>query len=215
MNRAGAIGLLLAIGIVTGGIGMIAPGRADDGDDFRPLFNGKDLQGWEATRPDLWRAEDGAIIGKQARGQLDQNTFLVAKGIYTNFVLKASVRLVRDEGNSGIQFRTSMQPDSTARGYQADVARGYWGLLVDEGNPKRLIIRRAAPEAARSVKPDGWNDYEITARGHHIRLVLNGVESVDLEDPAGYLGGVIALQLHAGPAVEVQFKDIQIKALRE
>ena len=74
---------------------------------------------------------------------------------------------------------------------------------------------RPAPEAVRKLKPGEWNDYQITARGHHITLVLNGVKSVDVEDPTGDLGGVVALQLHTGPAMEVQFKDIKIKEWKE
>jgi hypothetical protein len=214
MNRGATIALSLAIGIVLAGINLIAPARADDTDDFKPLFNGKDLRGWEATEPELWSVKDGVIIGKQGKNQIKKNTFLAAKGDYSDFVLRASVRLVRDEGNSGIQFRTRILPDGTARGYQADVAKGYWGLLLEEGSPKRLIIKRPAREAVKTVKPGGWNDYEITARGHHITLVLNGIKSVDLEDPTGDLSGVIALQLHVGPAMEVQFKDIKIKELK-
>jgi hypothetical protein len=215
MNRVSAGALSLAIGIAVAGICLIAPSRADDRDDFKPLFNGKDLQGWEATKPELWSAENGTIIGRQGKNQLKKNTFLAATGKYTDFILKVSVRLVRDEGNSGIQFRTRILPDGTARGYQADVAKGYWGLLLEEGSPKRLIIKRPVLEAVKQVKPGEWNDYEITAKGHHITLVLNGVKSVDLEDPTGDLSGVIALQLHVGPAMEVQFKDIKINELKE
>jgi hypothetical protein len=212
MNRGGAVALALAVGLVVAGSSTFAPIRADDKDDFKPLFNGTNLQGWEATKPELWSVKDGMIIGKQDKNQLKKNTFLAAKGKYSDFVLKASVRLVGDEGNSGIQFRTRILPDGTARGYQADVAKGFWGLLLEEGSPKRLIIKRPAPEAVKAIKPDQWNNYEITAKGHHITLVLNGIKSVDLEDPTGDLGGVIALQLHVGPAMEVQFKDIKIKA---
>ena len=212
MNRAGAVALALAVGIAAAGI---SPARAADPEGFKPLFNGKDLRGWEATRPELWTVKDGVIIGKLGRDQIAKNTFLAATGEYTDFILKVSVRLVGDEGNSGIQFRTRILPDGTARGYQADVAKGYWGLLLEEGSPKRLIIKRPAPEAVGKLKPGGWNDYEIKARGHHITLVLNGVESVDVEDPTGDLGGVIALQLHTGPAMEVQFKDVEIKEWKE
>ena len=49
----------------------------------------------------------------------------------------------------------------------------------------------------------------------YITLVLNGIKSVDLEDPTGDLSGVIALQLHVGPTMEVQFKGIQIKELKQ
>ena len=199
------------IGFVVIAIAVVAPGRGDDTHEFRPLFNGKDLEGWEATKPELWSVKDGMIIGKQERGQLKKNTFLATKEEYADFVLKASVRLVKDQGNSGLQFRTRILPDGTARGYQADVAKGYWGLLLEEGSPNRLIIKRPAPEAVEKVKPDEWNDYVITAQGHHITLELNGVKSVDLEDPKGDLTGVIAFQLHVGPAMEVQFKDIKIK----
>ena len=135
------------------------------------------------------------IIGKQGKNQIKKNTFLAAKEKYTDFVLKASVRLVKDEGNSGIQFRTRILPDGTARGYQADVAKGYWGLLLEEGSPNRLIIKRPAPEAVKKLKPDEWNDYEITAKGHHITLELNGIKSVDVEDPTGDLK-----RCHCAPA---------------
>jgi hypothetical protein len=104
-------------------------------------------------------------------------------------------------------------PDGTARGYQADVAKGFWGLLLEEGSPNRLIIKRPARDAVKQVKTDQWNDYKITAKGHHITLELNGVTSVDVEDPTGDLSGVVALQLHVGPAMEVQFKNIMIKEL--
>lgn len=202
------------IAFVVIAIAVVAPGRGDDQDGFRPLFNGKDLKGWEATKPELWSVKDGMIIGKQEKGQLKKNSFLATKEKFSDFILKASVRLVKDEGNSGIQFRSVIHKDGTARGYQADAAKGYWGLLLEEGGPNRLIIKRPAPEAVKEVKPDQWNDYVITAQGHHVTLELNGVKSVDVEDPKGDLTGVIALQLHVGPAMEVQFKEIQIKELK-
>ena len=205
--------LSVLIGFVVIAVAMVVPGRGDDKAGFRPLFNGKDLEGWEATKPELWTVKDGMITGKQKRGEIKKNTFLATKEKYADFVLKASVRLVKDEGNSGIQFRTRILADGTARGYQADIAKGFWGLLLEEGSPSRLIIKRPAPLAVEKVKPDEWNDYVITAVGHHVTLELNGVKSVELEDPKGHLTGVIALQLHVGPGMEVQFKDIKIKEL--
>jgi len=154
------------------------------------------------------------IIGKQKGGQIKKNTFLASKEKFSDFVLKSSVRLVKDQGNSGIQFRSIIHPDGTARGYQADVAKGFWGLLLEEGSPRRLIIKRPTPEAVKGVKPDKWNHYVITAKGHHITLELNEVQSVDVDDPKGDLSGVIALQLHAGETMEIQFKDIAIKELK-
>jgi Domain of Unknown Function (DUF1080) len=67
------------IGFVVIAIAVVAPGRGDDAEEFRPLFNGKDLEGWKATKPELWSVKDGMIIGKQERGQLKKNTFLATK----------------------------------------------------------------------------------------------------------------------------------------
>ena len=147
MNRGIALALPLAIGLVMIAISMVTESRADDKDDFKLLFNGKDQDGWEASKPELWSAKDGMIIGKQAKNQLKKNTFLATKEKFSDFILKFSVRLVKDEGNSGIQFRSAIHTDGTARGYQADIANGFWGLLLEEGSPNRLIIKRPAPEA--------------------------------------------------------------------
>lgn len=213
MNRRFLLHLGIGLGIAT--FAAVAPGHAEDKDGFRPLCNGKDLDGWVATRPELWSVRDGAIVGKVARGQIKINTFLATKESFSDFVLKASVRLVKDEGNSGIQFRTKILADGQAKGYQGDAARGFWGLLLEESG--RHILKRPDPEAVKKpdfVKVDEWNQYVITAKGHHITLELNGINCVDLEDPKGDLSGVIALQLHKGEAMEVQFKDIVLKELK-
>ena len=83
MNRACAIALSLACGIVVAAMSMFAPSRAADADHFRPLFNGKDLEGWVATKPELWSVKDGIIIGKKGKNQIATNTFLATKEKYT------------------------------------------------------------------------------------------------------------------------------------
>ncbi len=75
------------IGFVVIAIGVVARGRGDDKNEFRPLINGKDLRGWEATKAELCSVKDGMIIGKQEKGQLKKNTFLAAREKYADFVL--------------------------------------------------------------------------------------------------------------------------------
>ena len=95
---------------------------AEDG--FRPLFNGRDLTGWEGD-PSLWLAEDGAIVGRSPG--IRQNVFLATVERFENFILRLDVRLLEDKGNSGIQFRSEREPDSTEMiGYQADIGPGWW-----------------------------------------------------------------------------------------
>ena len=182
---------LIGLVVTVIAVAIAALGRGDNKDEFRPLFNEKDLEGWEATKPELWTVNDGMIMGKQDRGRLKKNTFLATKEEYSDFVLKASVRLVKDEGNSGIQFRTVSKRTArrgvTRRTSPRVSGACFWRRAV----PTASSSSGPLPEAAKKVKPDDWNDYVITAKGHHITLELNGVKSVDLEDPKGDLTGVI------------------------
>ncbi len=178
---------------------------------FTPLFNGKDLDGWEVDTPGLWQVRDGVIVGKH--NGLKYNDFLRTKKHYSDFELRLKFRLVGGAGNSGIQFRTRAIPDShEVSGYQADIGQNYWGSLYDESR-RRKVLAQAPAESLANLNKDGWNDYGITARGSHITLELNGVKTVDYReieagiDPTGF----IALQVHGGPPMEVHFKDLRIR----
>lgn len=184
---------------------------ADEG--FTPLFNGKDLSGWVPPNDNelraLFTAEDGTIVGR-TKGDLKKNEFLVSDKPYGDFHLKAKVKI--RNGNSGIQFRSKRASDGVVSGPQADVADGYWGLLYEERG--RGILERYPEEKAKSLIRDGdWNDFEIIARGDHVVITINGTKVIDRTDPKFDKEGVIALQVHVGPAMEVRYKDLMIKRL--
>ena len=79
----------------------------------------------------------------------------------------------------------------------------YWETLSQEDKDAIQAI----------VKKGDWNQFEITCKGDHITIVLNGMTTVDIIDPRGAKEGIIALQLHTGDPMRVQFKDIEIKKL--
>ena len=62
------------------------------------------------------------------------------------------------------------------------------------------------------LKKDDWNEFVITAKGDHVTIDLNGTRVIDRTDPMFAKEGIIALQVHVGPPMEVRYKDIQIKA---
>ena len=186
----------------------IAVATADD-DGFTPLFNGKDLTGW--VTPDdkmLFTVEDGEIVGR-TKGDLKKNEFLVTAKDYGDFVLKAKVKF--KNGNSGIQFRSKRAADGAVSGPQADVADGYWGLLYEERG-RGILERYPEEKANKLVKKGDWNDFVIDAKGDHVIIHFNGVKIIDRVDPKFDKRGVIALQVHVGPPMEVRYKDIEIKA---
>jgi hypothetical protein len=178
---------------------------------FEPLFNGKNLDGWVQDTPGIWSVRDGMIVGKSSG--LKHNEFLRTRKTYKDFTLKLSFRLVNGSGNSGIQFRSRPVPNShEVSGYQADIGETYWGCLYDESRRRKVLVQ-ASPASLAGLYEDGWNDYVISAKGNHITLDLNGFRTVEYLEPEHGMDvpGLIALQVHGGPGLEVQFKNIRIR----
>ena len=202
------IGLVLGLALSALLAGPAA--RAADTDGFKPLFNGKDLDGWVTPNDkDLFSVEDGVIVGR-TKGDLKKNEFLVTDKPYGDFVLKAKVKI--RNGNSGIQFRSKRAPDGAVSGPQADVADGYWGLLYEERG-RGILERYPADKAKELVKNGDWNDFVITAKGDHVTIDFNGTRVIDRTDDKFAPSGIIALQVHVGPVMEVRYKDLEIKPL--
>jgi hypothetical protein len=178
---------------------------------FHPMFKGKDLAGWQGdTR--IWRMEKGEVVGNTDNVKLEDNSFLITKREYGDFVLRTKMKLRNH--NSGIQFRSEALPNFVVRGLQADAAEGnYWGSIYDEKGKRGVIVNGWKGKAETVVKANDWNDYEISAKGNLIQLRVNGMLTAELQDDSRPKG-IIAFQVHKGPGMEVRFKDTQIKELR-
>jgi hypothetical protein len=168
------------------------------------FFNGRDLTGWHANEG-VWRVENGELVGATKDG-LARNDFAQSELLLGDFRLVVDVRLTPDTANSGIQFRSEGLPDGEMRGYQADIGKGWWGLLYEEHG--RGVLHKPNAQAER---PGEWNTYEILAVGDRVQLALNGVVTVDLRDPDGARRGVIAPQVHSGGPTEVRFRNFRLE----
>ncbi len=180
------------------------------------LFDGETLDGWDGD-PRLWSVRDGAIVGSSDAHQVDTNTFLIYRKPFADFSLRLEVRL--RNGNSGIQFRSKQVagPGWVVHGYQADLSdagdRSAWGNFYEEKGRGRGMM--ATPDEGWQRAKDvanrqGWNRYEIRARGESVRLMLNGKVTFDGTD-GKTASGIIAIQLHSGPAMQVECRNIRIK----
>jgi hypothetical protein len=198
---------------------------------FVALFNGRDLTGWDG-RPGWWRVENGAITSESTPEKPCERAHYLfwTGGTPGDFELRLQYRLTG--GNSGIQFRTQRLPDFDTSGYQADCeAAGQWtgclfeharggvamrgeDVAIDESG-RRTVKPLGDPAALlAAVRPDAWNDYQVTARGDTITLAINGQTMCRVRDQeAGKAArrGVIALQMHPGPPMKVQFRNIRIR----
>jgi hypothetical protein len=169
------------------------------------FFNAKDLAMWRGTEG-LWRVENAELVGKT--NGIDHNDFLISDYAVQDFQLTLDVKLVNNEGNSGVQFRSQPTEDGV-RGYQADIGGGWWGKLYEEEG--RALLWDKSGDA--HVQSGDWNRYEIRAVGSKIQTWINGHPCVDLDDPKGAKRGIIALQLHSGGPTEVRFRNVKLQVL--
>lgn len=206
-------------------------------DDFQPIFNGSDLSGWEGDSR-FWTVKGGVIRGETTLQALPTgNTFLIWRGgTLRDFELKVKFRI--QNGNSGVQYRSRDLGKWVVAGYQAEIEnkQGKVGFLYHEKGRKYLanvgevvevradgkpkVVGELAPKQSLIDKgyyrEKDWNEYRIVARGTQLEHWLNGHKTIELtdNDPAGRsLEGILALQIHSGPPMLVEFKDIQLKNL--
>jgi uncharacterized protein (TIGR03067 family) len=159
-----------------------------------------------------------------------------------DFELRLSYRFTGTSGNSGIQFRSQDKGNFVVHGYQADMEVGttYSGILYEEGgrgllcqrgqkvvikddpakpgSPKLEVVGTVgdSKEIQAAIKVNGWNDYVVIARGNHIQQFINGkqtVEVTDEQEAKAAKSGILALQIHQGDPMKIQFKDIRLKPL--
>jgi len=202
------------------------------------IFNGKDLTGWDGD-PRFWSVKDGVIRGETTPGNLPKrNTFLIWRGgKLKDFELKLKFRI--RNGNSGVQYRSKDLGNWSVAGYQAEVentpgkvgflyherGRGWMArvgefVVVDEKGNKNVVGYVADKDELIKkgyYKQQDWNEYHIIAQGNHLIHYLNGYQTIEMidNDPKGALReGILALQIHTGPPMRVEFKDIRIKHLK-
>jgi hypothetical protein len=181
--------------------------RAEDG--FKPLFDGKSTNGW--TKPYDWG--DVAIVDGEIQLTGNKKFFLVTEKTYKNFILEGEV-LCPEGGNSGFQFRCHYTKNKLW-GYQAEVdtsGRKWAGGLYDEGRRAWLVNLKDKPEAQAAFKNGTWNKYRVEANGDHLKIFVNGVQTVDFHDKED-AEGHIALQHHGEKGLTYKFRNVQIKEL--
>ncbi|MDX1979129.1 MAG: DUF1080 domain-containing protein [Bryobacteraceae bacterium] len=214
---------------------MPSPLVMDDYSGFESIFDGT-LKNWDGDT-NHWRAEGGVIVGETtADRKLSRNTFLVWRGgTPADFELKLDFRL--NSTNSGIQYRSVELPDVgkwVLKGYQADIdyenrytgqlyeerGRGFLAMrgqatVIEEGKKAQVIANlKDATDLRGAVNINAWNTLHIIARGNTLIHILNGQltsVAIDNDAKARAMSGLIGFQIHVGPPMKAEFRNIYLK----
>jgi len=207
---------------------------------FHAIFDGKTLAGWEGN-PVYWRVEDGSLVGEITPATvIKSNTFIIWRGgMPKDFELKLDVR-ISETGNSGVNYRSVVVPDVVTpenrfamRGYQFDLdgRRMYTGNNYEEkgrlflavrgqvthvigGRPPVVLSTFGDSSELGNVATAGWNAVHLIVRGNTASHILNGrLMSVTIDDdpPNRTSEGLIGVQVHVGPPMKVEYRNIRLK----
>jgi hypothetical protein len=218
---------------------QIYPHPLEDSDaGFKRIFDGETLHNWDGD-PTYWHVENHELIGIiTPETLLKQNSFIIWRGgTPANFELKAEFRIT-DHGNSGINYRSVQIPGTKwlLRGYQADIdgANKYTGQNYEERGRTFLAMRGtlthvvtgkgatvigslgSADDLKEFIKPNDWNQYHLIVRGNVLIHILNGhvmSEVIDDDAPNRKFKGLIGVQVHVGPPMKVEYRNILLKTL--
>jgi hypothetical protein len=170
------------------------------GQEWKQLFNGKDLKGWKQLGGKaVYEAGNGEITGITVPNE--PNSFLVTEATYGDFILELEFKLDADM-NSGIQFRSESKPEyqeGRVHGYQMEIdpsPRAWTGGIYDEGRREWLYTLEYNPEAKPAYRKNDWNKARIECIGNVMRTWINGLATAHLIDDLTP-NGFIALQVHS------------------
>ncbi len=174
------------------------------------LFNGKNLNGWKVYGTEKWYVEDGLLICES--GPDKGYGYLATDESFKDFETSIDFRQ-QANGNSGIFIRSSIE-GTKITGWQAEVAPpGHDTGGIYESYGRGWIIK-PDPEKDKYLKMGEWNTMKIRVVGPTITTWLNGHEMVTLtDDKIGAAEGSIALQIHDGGGIKMEWKNLIIKRL--
>ena len=211
--------------------------------ESKNLFNGKDLAGWKGLdfwSVEDGAITGRTTKEKPTKG----NTFLVWEGEVADFELTFQYKIVGGNSGVQYRSKLVDEKGFVIAGYQGDFEAGktYSGILYEERGRgilakrgEKVVVKEGAnpkdpkkpnievtgslgktDEIQAKIKAGDWNEYRVVAKGGHLQHFINGVQTVDVTDETavGAKKGLLALQLHAGPPMVVQFKDIVLKEIK-
>lgn len=201
--------------ITLGGLWLGVDAAGTEGTDaFEPLFNGRDLTGWQVPDPNpYWRVVDGVIVGQndpQRKGSM-----LWTERSFRDFIFECEARW-NGEIDSGVLFRRSADQRRELQ-LQMGVSRSLKQDLTGSfyvGGTERYPETGRAHNFEAYFRPGQWNHFRLEAQGDRFRVWINGQPAVTNYINTNFpLAGPIGLQIHPGLDMKVEFRNVRVRRL--
>jgi len=174
---------------------------------WKPLFNGKTLDGWTPLPGGKWEVVDGAIRGTSPATE-PRHGCLRSESSYKDFTAKIVFR--RNVGNSGFYFRSEPTDQSVGLlGFQAEIDNVKDGGLYETGG-RGFVVNPDPEEGKKYIKAGEWNEMTVSAHGRRVVVHVNNHRTADLKNDPGRTEGYFGLQLHGGQEMDVEFKSFEL-----
>lgn len=191
--------VILVAACISTAAAQTAPVPGKDG--WISMFDGKTLDGWKANEnPGSWKAVDGAIVGDGPASHL----FWMEREC-EDCEFRAEVKL-NHSGNSGMYLRTAFGP-GFPKGYEAQVEN------TSPDPQKTGSLYGICKVTEQLVQDDTWWTQDITIKGNHVVIKVNGKTVTDCDDPQSrYTKGYLALQQHNAGSI-VMYRNLMMRPL--
>ena len=178
--------------------------------EWKSLFNGKDLSGWNIHGTEKWYIDKGELVCES--GPDERYGYLSTKDTYSDFELMLEFKQ-ESNGNSGVFFRSSIEGVRIS-GWQVEVAppgSDTGGLYESYG---RGWLMKVPDDKEDILQMGEWNSLKIRVVGDNVTTWLNGQKMIDFTDEKmGQATGSIALQIHSGGGIKVRWRNLQIRTM--
>jgi hypothetical protein len=206
--------IIMVVALLLAGVAGIS--IAEEG-EWRCLFDGKSLDGWEQHGGKaVYKVEDGAIVGHSVPNT--QNSFMCTKDRFGDFELMFEVKC-DDALNSGVQIRSNIKENDRVWGPQVEIEKGPGeaGYIYGEATGRGWLSQDRSKNKD-AFKNGEWNQYRVVAKGNNIKTWVNDLPIADLTDEQSSREGIIGLQVHGVGGREeplyVRWRNIKIRELK-
>ncbi len=195
--------VLLLVGVLSPDVIAAEPKKAR----WKPLMDGKTLDGWHKVGDGTWNVEKGMFVGRADNAKL--YGLLVSDAVFKDCTVRLKFKCL--SGDSGFYIRTIIKPPEKAHGLQVQVGRldsGVGGIYESYG--RAWLDKPSVDQEKKFLKEDDWNEMVIVARGGRVTVHVNGTKTAELKDDPSRPEGHFALQMHSNCVMHVMFKEIAI-----